>query len=404
MEKKILSLDGGGTWAVLQVMALREIYKDVQSVGTLCRNILNEFDIIAANSGGSLVLAGMIEKADEDIDEVIKMFLNEELRRKIFYKLSLLDWNFERITRLFNVGPKYKARKKIQGLENALKKTGKIRMKELREKLNLKPHIVLTSFDYDLKRGAFFKTEQGDNNYDYTLAQAIDATTNAPVNFFDKPVVFNYDQNTPHQYWDGAIAGNNNPVLVGITEALRIFDGLQRTAETIKVLSIGNSAVLLPVDGFTASSLAVHKQLVAPMSKSNLSGDLRRLSLSIISEPPEAANYIAHMLLGGNERENKPCIIRMNPMLQPVLQQGRWQFPVGISKEDEKDFLDLLKLELDVLKQAEMEKIVKLGNWWLTDKVVNQSIRYNGKTFQCIVGHHCFSEAKQDWLRRTLKV
>ncbi|MBO9700994.1 MAG: patatin-like phospholipase family protein [Sporocytophaga sp.] len=402
MGKKVLSLDGGGTWAVLQVMALKEIYKDVKPVGTNCRKILNEFDVIAANSGGSLVLAGLIEKADEDIDEVIKLFLDEELRKSIFSKLTFWDWNLESLSRLFNVGPKYKAKRKITGLEGALKKSGKIRMCELREKLNIRPHIVLTSFDYDLRRGAFFKTAQDESNYDYTLAQAVNASTNAPVNYFDKPVSFNYDHNTSHQYWDGAVAGNNNPVLIGITEALRIFDDLKRTSEDIKVLSIGNSGLLLPVEGFTDSSVAVRKELILPIGKSNLARDMRKLSLSIISEPPDAANFMAHMLLGGNETVNKPRIIRMNPMIQPVLKEGKWRFPEGVLPNEEKDFLALTKYEIDALKQFEMDNIVKFGNWWLTDKVVNQSIRYSAKTFQCKIGHSTFSSAKSEWLNRTV--
>ncbi|GAL86546.1 hypothetical protein MYP_3776 [Sporocytophaga myxococcoides] len=403
MVKKILSLDGGGSWAVLQAMALREIYKDVKSVGTNCRNILNEFDIIAANSGGSLVLAGMIEKADEDIDEVIKMFLDDKIRDKIFSKLTLADFSLERLTRIFGVGPKYKARKKIKGLEEALVKSGKIRMHELREKMNFKPHLVLTSFDYDLRRGVFFKTAQDGSKYEYTLAQAVDASSNAPVNFFDEPVRFNYDHNTMHQFWDGAVAGNNNPVLIGITEALRLFEKLERTSDNIKVLSIGTSGILFPVDGFTCTSSAVRPELVLPLGKSNLNRDAIKLSLSIISEPPEAANFMAHMLLGGTEKENTPRIVRMNPLLQPVLKDGKWNFPEGIRPDEEKDFLELTKYDIDAVKKSEMERIVKFGNWWLMDIVVNQSIRYDSKTFQSKIGHSVFSAAKAEWLKGNLQ-
>ncbi len=76
MGVKVLSLDGGGSWAILQAMALKEIYKDT-NVGTKCRAILNQFDIIAANSGGSLMLAAMIENADDDIDRIIELFKRE---------------------------------------------------------------------------------------------------------------------------------------------------------------------------------------------------------------------------------------------------------------------------------------------------------------------------------------
>ena len=53
MSYKILSLDGGGTWAILEVMALKAIYGG----DTPGHQILAEFDLAVANSGGSIVLA-----------------------------------------------------------------------------------------------------------------------------------------------------------------------------------------------------------------------------------------------------------------------------------------------------------------------------------------------------------
>lgn len=53
----ILSLDGGGTWAVLQVMALQEIF-GAEASG---HDVLANFKLVAANSGGSITLGGLIE-------------------------------------------------------------------------------------------------------------------------------------------------------------------------------------------------------------------------------------------------------------------------------------------------------------------------------------------------------
>ncbi len=47
MTFKILSLDGGGTWALLEVMALENLYP-----GKTGLQILRHFDLAVANSGG----------------------------------------------------------------------------------------------------------------------------------------------------------------------------------------------------------------------------------------------------------------------------------------------------------------------------------------------------------------
>ncbi|MCW3075422.1 MAG: hypothetical protein JWO32_31 [Bacteroidetes bacterium] len=89
---KILSLDGGGSWALLQSIALKQIYKGTR-VGTTCGNILQQFDVVVANSGGSLMLAAMIELYDKDIDEVSNLFLSEAIRKQVFSKLKWYEKN-----------------------------------------------------------------------------------------------------------------------------------------------------------------------------------------------------------------------------------------------------------------------------------------------------------------------
>jgi uncharacterized protein len=52
MPYKILSLDGGGSWALVQASVLLDIYGDIRG-----HELLRQFDLAIANSGGSLVLA-----------------------------------------------------------------------------------------------------------------------------------------------------------------------------------------------------------------------------------------------------------------------------------------------------------------------------------------------------------
>ena len=53
---KILSLDGGGSWSILQLLTLKEKYGNVSG-----HEILKDFDLVLANSGGSIALAALAE-------------------------------------------------------------------------------------------------------------------------------------------------------------------------------------------------------------------------------------------------------------------------------------------------------------------------------------------------------
>ena len=55
MTYRILTLDGGGAWAILEAMALKEIFGDIDGL-----QILKKFDLVASNSGGSIVLGALI--------------------------------------------------------------------------------------------------------------------------------------------------------------------------------------------------------------------------------------------------------------------------------------------------------------------------------------------------------
>ena len=52
----ILSLDGGGSWSLIQVKCLQKLFRE-EATG---HEILRHFHLVAANSGGSIVLAGLI--------------------------------------------------------------------------------------------------------------------------------------------------------------------------------------------------------------------------------------------------------------------------------------------------------------------------------------------------------
>jgi uncharacterized protein len=407
---KILSLDGGGSWALLQSMALKEIYKGTK-VGTRCGDILQQFDIVVSNSGGSLMLAAMIELYDKDIDEVTALFLNEAIRKQVFSKLKWYEKNgFEHLATVLGIGPQYKTSRKLGALQNILGETGKVPLTELKNiRKDLPDNIIFCGFDYDRSRATFFRTNHASksqpytNQHEVTLAQAAHAASNAPIKYFDAPALIDIN-GVVHQLWDGAIGGNNNPVLIGITEALAIFDKAQRDFTKLQVLSLGTANNLLPVKGFTITDNAESPALIKAIGKPTLSASISKMATSIISEPPDAANYMAHMFLGGRPDENAiPAIVRLNPLLQPIYSASAntWRFPEKLDGNDRIIFESLLNLDMDAVDQKDVECIKLLGQWWFNGTVVNQPIRVDSYRLGCNIGHCYFSQGKMDWLKRT---
>ncbi|MGO9362727.1 MAG: patatin-like phospholipase family protein, partial [Rhodomicrobium sp.] len=70
---RILCLDGGGRWSLISVMALQKIFGE-RARG---HDILANFDLVAANSGGSLVLGGLA--GNMPLVELLELFSTSEL-------------------------------------------------------------------------------------------------------------------------------------------------------------------------------------------------------------------------------------------------------------------------------------------------------------------------------------
>ena len=97
MSYKILSLDGGGTWALIQASILQDLYGDING-----HEILKKFDLVIANSGGSLVLAAPCN--DMKPSKIVAVFRNESERGKIFSRLKFYERNLlSQIRSLFKI-------------------------------------------------------------------------------------------------------------------------------------------------------------------------------------------------------------------------------------------------------------------------------------------------------------
>jgi hypothetical protein len=132
-------------------------------------------------------------------------------------------------------------------------------------------------------------------------------------------------------------------------------------------------------------------------------GDLRKLAGAILDDPPDAASFIAHVTLGGGLPSDATVvrdgpIVRMNPVVRPIYVDGDWRWPEGL---DGAAWTRLTTLELDTLKQADVELIVRLCELWVANGAPNQPIRC-GALLTAEIGHDTYGGARaaaKKWLR-----
>src|SRR5271165_1381203 len=188
MAFRILSLDGGGTWSLIQVRALINLYGPT----TTGHEVLRNFDLAAANSAGSLVLAGLVENLA--LSDIAQYFLDENKRRSIFSPTTSIG--DDALRAVLGFGPQFSARAKLPAIERLLPKTGDAllagSMKDVKGPGGSPVHLLIVGFDYDSNRAVFFRSAPagspawGDGEpATVTLAAAVHASTNAPVNYFD---------------------------------------------------------------------------------------------------------------------------------------------------------------------------------------------------------------------------
>lgn len=391
---RILSLDGGGSWALIEVMALQAIYSE----NTTGHDVLKDFDLVAANSGGSIVLGGLIENLS--LQSLTTYFLDQTKRKSIFSSVGFGEELENIVYRTIGIAPKYSTGGKLTALQQLLPHFGATKMAALpghvAQSVGRSPHFVIFGFDYDRRRATFFRSNMKSaagsvgTPLNPTLADAINASSTAPVRYFDAPAEI-----APSRYWDGAIGGYNNPVLGAVVEALA--NGAK--PQDIQALALGTGSVRLPI--LPAGAVNDSGVMQVPQ-QSNPKNDLQELAGSILDDPPDAATFIAHVALGQPIPDaNHPgsvsgSIVRMSPMVQPVQRPDKsWGQPIGYPTA--KEFLDIANLDMDAVEQADVLKIQNLAVQWMADRVTNQAIRSDSESFHCEIGHETFSAALKAW-------
>lgn len=362
---------------------------------TTGHTVLKDFDLVAANSGGSIVAGALA--CDLALQDILNDFLTQEWRDKIF---APLPW-YRRLNPVGLVGvplPRYDAEAKLAGLQEVFKTPsndfGGTLLSQLPALWGSSPQLVLTSFDYDRERSVIFRSDtkslaaSSAAPLQVTLAEAVHASSNAPIKYFNEPAMV-----SGRRFWDGAMAGLNNPCMVALNEALA--NGVSNA--DIRLRSIGTASVFLPMSGTPSS-------LVTQQDDSNITGDIKRATGCILADPPDDATFSAYAALGGKFARPFPVssgvVVRLNPLVQPVGDsQGGWKVPGADSANpplSDTEFQTLITMDIDP-DQNGTELLARFADAWINDIVPNQPIRANSETLQCEIGHPWFSSAKATW-------
>ncbi len=416
---RILSLDGGGTFALIQAKVLADLYP-----GQNGHEVLSHFDLVSACSGGSIVMAALVEGYAPA--QIVELFDREENRCALF---GLLPW-YRRLLRVLTsavskegaVGFRFSTDGKRRFLERILPRRGRMPLHALqlelgRELAPLRPagarplSLLVVTYDFDRDRARMLRTDPDSPAANFphkpqhaTLIDAAHASSTAPIDWFDRPAEFG-----GRRYWDGAMTGYNNPVLAGVVEALAM--GVPR--DSIAVLSIGTSSVFLP----EAGTPGVPDGYEQAAQRTGFVPELVKVGKMIIADPPDAHTYIAHLMTGGSVPQRKEecpfgetAVIRMNPVIQPVVDPAAagWGAPQGWTQAE---FRRLVGLDIATTRQADVELIKRMCDGWMADRWHNQPIRSGGSFVPsgagpladaqhlCEIGHHRYGDARAAWRR-----
>ena len=308
-----------------------------------------------------------------------------------------VGWNIDRVlSGLLHFGPRYSAVKKLPALLLLLPNAGPRKLPEVAAGVpgpaGTPVHVLIAGFDYDRNIAAFFRSAkvgdaewgEGSASEDVTLAQAIHASSNAPVLFFDEPATWD---DGASRYWDGAISGCNNPVLAGVAEAIT----LQVAPTDIRALAIGTATVRR-----TGPPRDNPGPYYAPRSSQDFPSDIGKLAASITDDPPDIASFLAHVMTGGAiQGPGTSRVVRMNPMVCPVPDgAGGWKPPGGWSVDQLKH---LASIDITALEHTDVEYISRYADFWLADQAPNQPIRMSADTLTSKLGPDTHQGALAAW-------
>lgn len=395
---RILSLDGGGSFAGVLAIALGRLYGD----DTPGRRIIRQFDLVAANSGGSIVLAALC--CNYTPRDVAGFYADADTVRRMYSpRWSEVFTGSKWLLPLRVLFPPYSTLGKRNALGDMLDRNqqagepppSSVLLSEWPRLIGGDVQLLITAYDYESERGAFFRSNEASlarsaaPHGSPTLLDAVHASTHGPILYYPEPA-----EVSGRRYWDGGIAGYNNPVLAAVVEAAANFRGRVRD---MCVLSIGTGAVAR-----ASTAEGAEPPLGEPAPGNGLFTALRKVGTAVLADPPGAASFHAYAALGhavdgaGSGPGAAPRrLVRICPFVHPSWTKGAWTLPEGFSADE---FARLADMPADTMVPADLALIEKTAHLWIAGKVANQPIRM-GARMQCDIGDDSFGEAAARWWR-----
>ncbi|MEM9143486.1 MAG: patatin-like phospholipase family protein [Bacteroidota bacterium] len=399
----ILALDGGGSWALIQLLTLKERYKDAFP-DLRGHDILAQFDLVIANSGGSIVLAALAE--NKTVDEALELFNDRAIRESIFTRNGFRDsfWPAS-ISRWFGFGPKYSSKAKGDAFAQLFPKTHKVTMDQIPKSIgkeNLK--LVVCTYDALNNRAKFFRSyhSEGRQPEFVSLTRAVHGSSNAPIQYFDFPARFKAQgSNVYYELWDGALGGFNNPVAAGLIEAHKLGIPMDQ----VRVVSLGTGNRLMSMEEkerfYQVKQIAMRnrRKKLKFWTYGHQTEYFKRTVLNqaktILYQPPDWANYVAKAFLSvGCQQVEEDQLLRFSPMIH-------------VDSHTDSEVVALLnalyKMDMDLTQEADIRRVEACFARWREGKIKNQPIEYYVERDNDLVylyGDTYFKEAMDKWKNR----
>jgi hypothetical protein len=137
--------------------------------------------------------------------------------------------------------------------------------------------------------------------------------------------------------------------------------------------------------------------------------DIKLLATAIVDDPPDAASFAAHVMLGGRVTGDASTpvadgpVVRLNPLIQPKLAGNEWQLPdksvpaVGRTL-DIASFNALTKIDLAAVEDNQVKLIQLLCDAWMDGNAFNQPVQA-GVELQPLIGHRYYDEGVAAWMK-----
>lgn len=365
---RVLSLAGGGTFAIIEARALIELYS-----GQSGHQILNQFDVAIANSGGSIVLAGLV--ANMTPEQIYDLFQDQSLLHQLYTPADTLDTLFSHI----GITPRWAESGKLKALQTLLGAVGA----QALNTLNLP--IAICAYDLDRSTEVIFRAYDTilDKDADVfvpTLAEAVNASSNAPIVYFDAPATITNQLNPAdtRRFWDGGLGSYNLPVRAGLAEAHAL--GFQ----TVNILSLGTGSTWRPVGTKT-------DRLHSGPAGTDLVGTLRCVARDCITAPAIAALLDTYVCPGVS-------LIHLSPYLRPDGTQNNWSISRNLENSLGVDAWDrLLSLDMDVVEPNDITLIKQYAQAWVSGIIPNEPIRSAILSATLLAGDATFLAGIQRW-------